>query len=107
MKDINIPLKWYSHSYPVNEALRSGGCGERDIQTEGEGRKRENGLGVGRRRHICTEKERDRERAGERVRGGVAGGEREMQRRGASTNLRQNLKLLWILYCASLSRVLL
>lgn len=50
------------------------------------------------------ETERELEKEGE---AGVAGGEREMQRRGASTNQRQNLKLLWILYCASLSRVLL
>ena len=79
----NIPLKWYSHSYPVNEALRSGGCGERDIQTDSEGRKRENGLGVGRRRHICTEKERDRERAGERGRGGGSRGRERDAEKGS------------------------
>ena len=53
------------------------------------------------------------ERVGERGRGGGSRGERdaekgrEMQRRGEHTNQRQNLKLLWVLHCASFSRVLL
>ena len=41
------------------------------------------GWGMGRRRHICTEKERDKERAGERGRGGGSRGRERDAEKGS------------------------
>lgn len=94
----NIPLKLYSYNYPVNEALRRESCGARNTHR---GRGREGEKGVGEETYTCKRKTVTKRK---RWRGE---GRREAEKGRESTNHRQNLKILQILHCASISRVLL